>query len=215
MSCDRLNRGFPFNMISLIIVFSIVGSFAHAQDRPTWHILVLNSYHKGFPWVDGIVEGIEAGLKAEEFNYELKVEYMDTKVIQENKAYTYKKVLYNLYSSKYTDQKFDIIISSDDDAFNFLREFHKELFPDTPIVFCAVNNSDAANLIDKSIFTGVLETPDQRSMIDLVMKIHPETKKIFWVVDTTTNGTYRWEKQTIPLFSYYPDIEFIRIDDRL
>lgn len=116
MSCDRINRIFPFHVIFLIIVFSIVGSFAHAQDRPTWRILILNSYHKGFPWVDGIVEGIEAGLKAKEFNYELRVEYMDTKNIQNNTTYTYKKVLYNLYTHKYADQKFDIIISSDDDA---------------------------------------------------------------------------------------------------
>jgi len=196
-----------------ICLFLSLSNKAYAKDDVPLKILVLNSYHKGFPWVDGIVEAIESGLNAEQFDYVLRVEYMDTKITKYDDAYS--KELYDFYSYKYDNYKFDTIICSDDHAFDFLREYHTELFPDTPIVFCAVNNSNATNLIDHNYFTGILETPDQESMINLALKLHPETKKIYLIADTTPSGNYRWDKQTIPLMSTYTNLQFIRIDDSL
>jgi PAS domain S-box-containing protein len=199
-------------MIVICLLLSLSNQ-AYAKDDAIHKILVLNSYHKGFPWVDGIVEAIESGLNAEQLDYVLRVEYMDTKVTTYDDAYS--RELYNLYSCKYDNYKFDAIICSDDQAFDFLREYHTELFPDTPIVFCAVNNSNATNLINHNYFTGILETPDQESMINLALKLHPETKKIYLIADTTPSGNYRWGKQTIPLMSTHTNLQFIRIDDSL
>jgi hypothetical protein len=122
---------------------------------PASRILVLNSYHKGFPWVDNIVSGIESVLDREKIGADLVIEYMDSKAVKYDE--TYKTMLHKLYSHKYSHQKFDVIISSDDNAFNFLREYHQEIFPDTPIVFCGVNNLKAPNLISRDHFTGILE----------------------------------------------------------
>ena len=194
-----------------ICFFLILPDRVCSQDMKMIKILVLNSYHKGFPWVDGIVEAVEYGLDAEGFVYDLKVEYMDTKTNQYSAAY--KKRLYDFYAFKYGNYHFDAIICSDDQAFDFLREFHHKLFPYTPIVFCAVNNSNAEDLIDPNYFTGVLETPDQKAMINLALKLHPGLKKIYLIADTTPSGNYRWDKQTVPLIPAYPDLEFIRIDD--
>ena len=195
----------------LLCFFGCISSNAYAKDDTMVKILVLNSYHKGFRWVDGIVEAAEAGLNAENFSYDLRVEYMDSKATKYTAAF--EKQLHDLYSFKYGKEKFDILICSDDQAFDFLRKYRAELFPDTPIVFCGVNNTNAATLIDHEYFTGVLETPDQESMINLALKLHPKLKKIYVIADTTPSGEYRWEKQTVPLISLYPNIEFIRIDD--
>jgi len=207
-----LNKTLSCLLIGMCLLFTLSVQ-AYADDMRTFKILVLNSYHKGFQWVDGIVEAVESGLNAQDFNYDLRVEYMDTKATKYNTAL--KAKLYELYSLKYDNYKFDVIVVSDDHAFDFIREYHKELFPDTPIVFCAVNNSNAASLIDKKYFTGVLETPAQESMVNLALKLHPGIKKIYLIADTTPSGNYRWEKQTVPLISVFPDIEFIRIDDSL
>ena len=138
------NKTLSFLLIGICLLFSLSVQ-AYADDMRTVRILVLNSYHKGFQWVDGIVEAVESGLNAQDFNYDLRVEYMDTKATKYNTAL--KAKLYELYSLKYDNYKFDVIVVSDDHAFDFIREYHKELFPDTPIVFCAVNNSNAASLI--------------------------------------------------------------------
>ena len=135
---------------------------------------MLNSYHKGFPWTDNIVNGIESVLEPEDNNIELIVEYMDTKTM--GYGAEYKQILYELYRYKYSDHDFDLIISSDDNAFNFVREYHKELFPGVPVVFSGVNNPDAPNIVDPSEFTGIIETTPHIETMDLILRLHPETK---------------------------------------
>lgn len=205
----------PNKTLSLLIVgmclFLSMSGQAYAKDVRTVEILVLNSYHKGLPWTDNIVSGIESVLVRENIDADLAIEYMDSKVVKYDK--TYKAMLYKLYSHKYGHQRFDIIISSDDNAFNFLREYRKEIFPDTPIVFCGVNNLEAPTIINRDHFTGILEIGSQKETLDLALKIHPETKQVVIVTDTTSSGQYSW-KQVEPFFIGYPDITFTRIDDR-
>ncbi|WP_163338879.1 PAS domain-containing sensor histidine kinase [Desulfopila sp. IMCC35008] len=154
--------------------------------------------------------GIESVLKPEENNIELIVEYMDTKAMSYGSEY--KQVLYELYKYKYHDQDFDLIVSSDDNAFNFLKEYHEELFPHAPVVFCGLNNSDAPKLLNPEQFTGVLETTAPKETIDLILQLHPETKKIILIIDKTPSGEYRW-KMIEPILRHFEHIQFIRLSD--
>jgi len=200
-------------IIGFILILSFVflnTASGYAQDEKIKRIIVLNSYHKGFPWTDNIVKGVESVLKPEESNIELIIEYMDTKTMVYDEGY--KTKLYELFSYKYRYHYFDLIISSDDNAFNFLREYHEKLFPGTPVVVCGVNNREAPNIVDPSEFTGILETTPHEETINLILDLHPETKKIYLVIDKTPSGKYRW-RVTEPSFSRYKDIEFIRLSD--
>ena len=194
----------------LFICLSFLPCVSSQAAAPASRILVLNSYHKGFPWVDNIVKGIESVLDREKIGADLVIEYMDSKAIKYDT--TYKEMLYKLYYHKYSNQKFDVIISSDDNAFNFLHEYHQELFPDTPIVFCGVNNLEAPNLINREQFTGILEISGEKETLDLALKLHPETKQVVVVTGTTPSGNYYWG-QFSSHFIRYPDITFTRIDD--
>ncbi len=199
--------------IALIIIsLSFVIPLANAQEEQTKRVLVLNSYHKGFAQTDDIVKGIESVLKPEENDIELRIEYMDSKATKYDSRY--KEKLYELYKYKYGNQTFDLIISSDDNAFNFLREYHEDLFPDTPIVFCGVNNLEAPALIDPDEFTGIIELQSTKETIDLGLKLHPGTKQIVFVVDNTPTGEYLWG-QIQELFIYYEDVKMTRIDECL
>jgi signal transduction histidine kinase/DNA-binding response OmpR family regulator len=203
-----LKRCMPYLILFICLSFS---PFAIAQAVPATRILVLNSYHKGLPWTDNIVRGIESVLDREKIDLDLVIEYMDSKAIKYD--VTYKTMLYELYAHKYARQKFDAIISSDDNAFDFLRECYQEIFPNTPIVFCGVNNLEAPNLISRDHFTGILEIGAEKETLDLALKLHPETKKVVIVADNTPSGKYRWG-QIEPHFAHYPEITFTRIDDR-
>ena len=172
-------------ILFLILIFA---PLVFAQETLTKNVLVLNAYHKGFPWTDNLVSGLESGLEPEENNIELVVEYMDTKTMGYGEEY--KQILYELYSYKYSDHDFDLIISSDDNAFNFLRDYSEELFPGVPVVFSGVNNPDAPNLVDPGEFTGILETTPYEDTMDLILGLHPETRKIILVVDKTPTGAY-------------------------
>ena len=126
-------RSITIVIITMFVILPLYNPSAYSQEDPAKHVLVLNSYHKGFLPTDNTVKGIESVLGAEENNIELTIEYMDTKIIKYN--IQYKEKLYDLYKYKYSNQSFDLIISSDDNAFNFLLEYHDDLFPVTPVVF--------------------------------------------------------------------------------
>lgn len=101
---------------------------------------------------------------------------MDSKTVKYDDEYI--KKLYELYEYKYKDRKFDVIISSDDNALNFLREYHQDLFPDALIVFCGVNNLQVPELVDRKRVAGILELTAEHETLDLALKLHPGTKNI-------------------------------------
>ena len=202
-----LKRCMTFVALFIYLSFS---PFALSQAVPVSRILVLNSYHKGFPWTDNIVKGIESVLDREKIGVDLVIEYMDSKAINYDPAY--KTMLYKLYAFKYGRQKFDVIISSDDNAFNYLREYYQEIFPNTPIVFCGVNNLEATNQLSRDHFTGILEVTAEKETLDLALKLHPGTRQVVIVTDRTPSGNYRWGRIE-QHFAHYPEILFARIDD--
>jgi PAS domain S-box-containing protein len=194
--------------LCLIFIF-LITPLAYSQNVKT-KVLVLNSYHKGFPWTDNIVSGIESVLSPEDSDVDLFVEYMDTKSM--GYGDDYKRLLHDLYIHKYKDQNVDLVISSDDNALDFLREYHDELFPGAPVLFCGVNNLNTPQIIDHTMFTGILETTADEETIDLILNLHQQTKKIILIVDKTPSGAYRW-KVIEPHLSHYKGIEFTRLSD--
>jgi hypothetical protein len=72
----------PWLFIFLIVLGGInVTTVTHAQNQPKKNILVLHSYNYGYGWTDSIMKGIEAVLPPKDYN--LTVEYMDTKIYEE------------------------------------------------------------------------------------------------------------------------------------
>ncbi len=91
-------------------------------------------------------------------NYKMRIEHMDTK----NEASdAYLEELFSIYKLKFADEKFDLIVSADDNALKFLLKYSKDLFGETPIFFCGVNTLDAHPLDQTSNFYGVVEKKAQ------------------------------------------------------
>ncbi|MEA1895593.1 MAG: ABC transporter substrate binding protein [Euryarchaeota archaeon] len=198
--------------IFLLLALSLYGQLSCAQEDPAKRVLVLNSYHKGFFWTDDTVEGIESVLGSEKNDTGLTIEYMDTKSIKYDAQY--KEKLYDLYKYKYSNQTSDLIISTDDNAFDFLREYHEDLFPETPVVFCGVNNLEAPNLVDRDIFTGIIEIQSIKETIDIALSLHPEAREIVFVIDSTPTGT-QIRSQIQGLYKYYENVRMTYIGDSL
>ena len=198
--------------IFLLLIIPLCALTSYAQEEPAKRVLVLNSCSNCFIWTDNTVKGIKSVFESEENNINLTIEYIDTKSIIYDTRY--KEKLYEFYNCKYGNQTFDLIISTDDNAFNFLCEYHGDLFPGTPVVFCGVANLEVPNLIDRDIFTGIIEQQSIRETVDIALSLHPETGEIVFVVDSTTTGTQLWS-QIQGLSGYYGNIRMTRIDDSL
>ncbi len=161
-------------------------------------ILYFNSYHDGYQWSDAILTGIREELATSDFQIDLQVEYMDAK------KYNVEPVineLLRLYKAKFKDKKFDAIITSDDDAFNFIHKYRDTLFPDTPLIFCGVNHFEVSDLRIGNI-TGVVETFDLASTLETALKLHPNKKKMIVVGDESTTGVAirRQIEKQVPAF---------------
>ena len=100
----------------------ITGGDHNRQEKQ--RVLVINSYSHGYKWTDNIVRAIQDEFK-DNPNVIVHIEYMDTKMVG-NKDHL--EQLSQLYQSKYADHTIDVIISSDDDALEFLREYRDQLF---------------------------------------------------------------------------------------
>ena len=116
---------YQFIFLKAILLTFFLALHAYAAAKPTQNILILNSYHPGYKWSDEITAGI-IDVLADKYPEAVRyIEYMDTKHFPDE---AYILELYKLYKLKYSQTKFDAIISSDDNAFNFLKKIRQRTF---------------------------------------------------------------------------------------
>ena len=150
------------------------------------NVLILNSYHQGYKWTDDETRGAIAGLDPVRNDIKVVTEYMGTKWAY---AEPYFEQLRSTYRYKFQNIRFDLIIATDDDAFNFLKRNRDELFPNTPVVFCGVNWFKPGSVpAGFKGYTGVNEDVDIPATLDLMLNLHPGARKVFVVTDMTTTG---------------------------
>ena len=165
------------------LLFVVTSIFANSIKK---HILVLHSYNASMSWEKNIDKAIDDILQPNKNGYILHREYMDTKRIF-SKEYIAK--LKELYTLKYKNIHFNIILSSDNNAFDFLRAYRNELFgKDVPVIFCGVNDFHPDMLRGIVNFTGAAELFDAKRTIQVAKKLIPDLKNIFVVNDYLVTG---------------------------
>ncbi|WP_141266235.1 ABC transporter substrate binding protein [Thermodesulfovibrio sp. Kuro-1] len=196
-------------LICIFLLFFCVSEHAQAQEKKK--ILILNSYHQGLSWTDNIVKGIKESLKAMENSIDYYIEYMDTKRFYGDK---YFEKIFNLMKQKYSGIKFDLIIVSDNDALLFTMKHYQRLFYEIPVIFCGINNFNDS-LIEKyrKWFTGVAEETDVRGTLDIALKLHPNTQRVYIINDITTTGL-AMKKGLLEIFpEFSTKISFIMLEN--
>ncbi len=100
----------------------------------------------------------------------------------------YLGILANIYRIKYSKRPVESIIVSDDDAFQFILRYHDEIFPGIPVVFCGVNIFTPDMIEGRMWITGVTEFSEVEKSLDMALNLHPATKEVVAICDSTTNG---------------------------
>lgn len=163
-------------LVFLLFIFCLQGHTSEQKE-----ILVLNSYHNGLSWTDSIVNSIKEEL-TKELSYSIYIEYMDSK---RHFNQEYLENLSQFYRQKYKNKQFDLIITTDNNAFNFLQVYKTEIFgPQVPVLFCGLNF-----IIDvPKGYRGVFENFSFCATLELIQQNHPDYKEIVIVSDETTTG---------------------------
>lgn len=148
-------------------------------------VLLVNSYAMSLSWAASTTEAIQQTLQNYDPAMELSVEFMDTKQYSSPFYYEYLK---KLYTYKYRDNHFDVIIAADDNAAQFILELREQVFSDTPLVFSGINDHTFEQRNDIQNSTGVFEQADMAATIALALRLHPETRTVYVISDTSTTG---------------------------
>lgn len=171
--------------IEILVAMSAFGESSTGFIPSQKRVLILNSYHKGFPWTDEQTASIRETLSSQMPHLEFFIEYMDTKRVNTE---SYLQSLRQLYRLKYDGTKLDLIASTDDDALLFLLRFRDEAFGRVPVVFCGVNDFHPEDLEKADGYTGIVQSIDALATVELIERLHPRTKTIYLVSDGTTSG---------------------------
>lgn len=187
----NLKLKFIIHKMSLIVFLSLLGICtkiwtASAESIENKEVLIINSYQNGLSWTDQEEEGIIETLHRSDIKCSVHIEYMDWK------NYPTAKNLELFYSSlyyKYADKRLDVIITTDDAALNFALKHRESLFPDTPIVFCGVNEMGVQELLEgMANVTGVVERFDVEKTVEAALRINPDLKEIAIIYDNSESG---------------------------
>ncbi|UPU37390.1 hypothetical protein M1B72_06705 [Geomonas paludis] len=148
-------------------------------------VLVLNSYHSGYKGSDDAVAGIKETLLRALPETEIQVEYLDSK---NNSGKEFDAKVVDLLRFKYQQRHFDLILSTDDYAFNVIEAHRPQLFGATPVVFCGTNSFDGSRLAGKRGIVGIDERPSFKATLDLIFALHPATRNIVVIRDDSVTG---------------------------
>lgn len=166
--------------LNLLVLIGFLAYIPTSRALPRKQkVLVIHSYHQGVNWTDSITAGIQSVFSRQK-NVEIHFEYLDTK---RNYHPEYMKELLALYKRKLYNIPFKVIIVSDDNAFDFIRQFRNIYYPNIPVVFCGVNQYRPGLLAGMKSITGVSEENDFRHTIELMLRLHPNLDTVFVVDD--------------------------------
>ncbi|WP_341503218.1 diguanylate cyclase [Gallaecimonas sp. GXIMD4217] len=174
-------------------------------------VLLLNSYHPQYIWTAELTQGVRDGLAGRVAGEDLHIEYMDARRFTDDRRQL--ALLTELLAYKYRAMTPDLVISSDDAAFNLLLAQGQHLFGDTPVVFGGVNAFEPRSLQGRANFAGILEGMAIEENLALIMRLQPDVKRIVLLGDKTGFGAQmvararaladQWQGATLEIWDDY------------
>ncbi|MBK7416207.1 MAG: hypothetical protein IPJ38_14970 [Dechloromonas sp.] len=155
-------------------------------------MLVLHSYHVGLPWTDSLQEGLLSGLGEQVAHTNLYIEYLDALRFPKNSESEENAFAHEL-KKRFGSVDIDILVATDDPAYNFLLVHRDRLWPGKPLLFAGVNNIRPENLEGLPLVAGVAESPDFLANLRLMQKLHPAIERLVVVGDATKTFTSNLE----------------------
>ena len=189
-----------FKTIRSTFLLLLISASIHANEEKT--ILILHSYNTGLYWTDNLNAAIFEQLKsAKDLSLDIRVEYMDTKRF-ESESYL------NSYTEnlieKYNGIDLDLIISTDNAAYDLLKRNRENFVRNTPVVFCGLNN---VNIYPKN-FTGIIEDIDIEDNIHAILANHPDYNKIYIAIDNSITGKVIKRQTDETINEEFPNLKF-------
>jgi ABC-type uncharacterized transport system substrate-binding protein len=163
-------------VLGIGLMILVCGTVGWAKKK----VLIIDSYHVGYPWSDGIVQGAEKVLGDK---VEVKVVHMDTK---RNPAEAAKKAAGEKVKQDIEAWKPDAVIAADDNSAQYvIVPFYKD--KDLPFVFCGINWDASIYGFPCKNVTGMCEVSLINPLLDNLKKFAKGKRIGFLGADNETN----------------------------
>jgi diguanylate cyclase (GGDEF)-like protein len=151
------------------------------SSEKTFRVLYINSYHRGYSWSDDIESGLIKTLKDSDLNIEISTEYLDNLRFSSGENHKANKIA---LENKYKHYTPDIIITSDNAAFDLIKLFRSDKRQSTPFVFSGYNGYSTNTLTGLKNTTGIVENIDLTSGTEFATNVFPDTDTLAFIFNT-------------------------------
>ena len=175
-----------FSLIFLLFLFTSISSASVTKKK----ILILYSLQPRMP----SFEVLDQNFRNLQLNQDTQVEYF-TEYLEQARFKDEKSVKKqaDLINHKYKTNKPDIVIAVMSPALDFIQEYCKMTFNNTPIVYALIDKKVAPKNMEVKA-TGVNLHIDLQKTLKAALSIQPETRDVYVVVGTSVVGR-SWEAQ--------------------
>ncbi|KAF0181318.1 MAG: PAS/PAC sensor hybrid histidine kinase [Nitrospirae bacterium] len=179
-SRERLVSKIFLHMLRVGLVCIVLAAFfaeraVSANSGVRQEVLILHSYSPDYAWTRSEQSGIDSVFQPLNHLFKVRIEYLDS---NHNPELLQGNLLRQLYKQKFATTPFQVIIATDNAALKFLRSHRQAIFPGVPVVFCGVNGYEPGMILGLSNITGIAEDNDFIGLFNLIVRLHPYTKRI-------------------------------------
>ena len=169
-------------------------------------VLHISSYSSRVEWERSEIEAIR---KALELNTEIEYQNLNLNARQVPNKSNMNAIIANTIRTNFIERNPDVIIVSDNDALEFVLNNYYMLFPKVPVVFCGINDFDISMLHGfEEYVTGVSESESVHETVTEMLRLYPETQRIYFLNDYTDSGLKWRDSLEMALNAYDFPVEF-------
>lgn len=177
----KLNAKFILPLLSITFIANFFHACAPKGDNKKV-VTYINSFHRGHPSSDDIMDGIMENFPADSF--QIDTYFMDTKRnpakdhIEQRAAELFDTIM---------SINPDILLISDDNAIKYIVKPHLDELT-MPIVFCGINWTDAEYELPQDKVTGMLEILPVANMVNTMYSYYPDMENLLFLSENTTTS---------------------------
>ena len=159
-----------------------------AAPQDVRRVLVLYPVSDAQPGITRFDENFRSVLRAHpDTRVETYNEYLDLARFPDER---HQRRLTEFLRGKYSDRKPDVIVAALAPSLDFVLKYRGELFPDVPVVYGAIDRSEANARTLGAGVVGVPMTVDLVPTLDLALRLHPGTRRVFVVAGRSRTDAY-------------------------
>ena len=173
-------------------------------------VLVLHSYHPGFPWTDEIQAGILSEFRRLDPHFEPFVEYLDWKRFPGRESM---ERFRQSIAAKHAGKRFGVILVSDNAALDFALANRESLFGGAPIVFSGLNGYREGMFTGHGEVWGITEDLDVTGTVEAILKVLPRARRVIVPVENTETGQAQRAEFAQALRPHQDRVEAVFLDN--